>query len=67
MPSEVRFAEIRRLLEKYGWRLARTRGSHHTFEKPGFSILVVPVHGGMVMPIYVRKIQKILKGPKPPV
>ena len=34
-----------RALERQGWELVRVTGSHHIFEKPGHSdVVVVPVH-----------------------
>jgi predicted RNA binding protein YcfA (HicA-like mRNA interferase family) len=59
MPSEVRFAEVRRMLEAKGYRLDRVNGSHHVFEKPGCHHQSVPVHGGKVKVHYVRKIEKL--------
>jgi len=67
MPGEVRFGEVRNILERHGWQLVRIRGSHHVFEKRGYSNIVLPVHNGKVLPIYVRKIEKILKGDRPSV
>jgi predicted RNA binding protein YcfA (HicA-like mRNA interferase family) len=58
MPSPVRFAEIRRLLEKHGWTLARISGSHYIFQKPGHRSFPVPVHHGKVDYVYFRKAQK---------
>jgi predicted RNA binding protein YcfA (HicA-like mRNA interferase family) len=35
-----------RILEKNGWVLARTKGSHHAYQRPGQpGTIVVPVHG----------------------
>jgi predicted RNA binding protein YcfA (HicA-like mRNA interferase family) len=62
MASEQRFADLRRDLERKGWGLARIRGSHHIFEKPGSANLVVPVHQGKVKPAYVRQIKKAIEG-----
>ncbi len=59
MPSPVRFAEIKRLLEAKGYRLARISGSHHIFVKPGCLPQSVPVHGGKVKAFYVKQIQKL--------
>jgi len=59
MPSEVRFAEVRKRLEAKGYRLDRVKGSHHIFEKPGCQHQSVPVHGGKVKVHYVRKIEKL--------
>jgi predicted RNA binding protein YcfA (HicA-like mRNA interferase family) len=59
MPSEVRFSEVRKMLEARGYRLDRIRGSHHVFEKPGAWPVVIPVRHGKVNYVYVRKIAKL--------
>ena len=61
MPSEERFAIVRKLLEDNGWRLVRISSSHHIFDKPGQLQLSIPVHHGKVKPAYVRKIRKIIE------
>ena len=33
-PPQAGFADVRRLLEGFGWHLDRQRGSHVTFVKP---------------------------------
>lgn len=58
MPSEVRFAEVSRLLKKHSWSLIRIRGSHHVFRKPDGSSYSVPVHHGKVKAYYFREIKK---------
>jgi predicted RNA binding protein YcfA (HicA-like mRNA interferase family) len=58
MPSEVRFAELHRLVRKHGWVLIRIRGSHHVFQKPDGSTFSIPVHHGKVKPVYFREIKK---------
>lgn len=60
MPSKVRFAIVRRLLEGAGYVLVRINGSHHIFEKEGAELLSIPVKNGKVKPFYARKIQKII-------
>ena len=60
MPSNVRFAEVRKLLETHGWTLSRIRGSHHVFTKPGAGAVPIPVHHNQVKAAYVRKIQKLI-------
>ena len=61
MPSPVRFAQIRRLLESHGWTLARITGSHHIFVKTGEpQHLSIPVHKGLVKHGYLREIEKRL-------
>jgi len=59
MPGEVRFPEVRRMLEAKGYRLDRVSGSHHIFAKPGCLPQSVPVHGGKVKYGYVRKIERL--------
>lgn len=62
MPSEVRFAVIRQLLERHGWALVRINGSHHVFKKPAAPDVVLSVHHGKVKPFYVRQIKKLIEG-----
>lgn len=64
MPSEQPFPEVRRMLEQAGYRLVRICGSHHLFEKPGASLVSIPVHHGKVKPRYVREIQKLCGRPE---
>jgi predicted RNA binding protein YcfA (HicA-like mRNA interferase family) len=58
MSGEVRFAVVRKLVEKNNWSLIRIRGSHHVFRKPDGSTYSIPVHHGKVKPFYVREIKK---------
>jgi predicted RNA binding protein YcfA (HicA-like mRNA interferase family) len=60
MASPVRFSEVRKKLEAAGYRLVRISSSHHIFEKPGQPIVSIPVHGGKVKPVYVRKIDNLI-------
>ena len=61
MPSPVRFAIVRRMLEEAGWSLARIAGSHHVFTKPGRRSYPLPVHRGKVNPEYVRAVEKLIE------
>jgi predicted RNA binding protein YcfA (HicA-like mRNA interferase family) len=61
MSSEVRFAEVRRMLERAGYTLVRVSGSRHLFEKAGQELLSIPVHRGKVKPFYVRQVEKIVR------
>lgn len=48
-PSDATFADVQAVLKMFGWELARTKGSHHSFKKPGHpgeGTIIVPVHGG---------------------
>jgi len=62
MPSEKRFSEVQKMLERAGYRLVRINGSHHCFAKPGETLLSIPVHQGKVKPYYVREVEKICQG-----
>ena len=58
MPSDVRFADIKRIFESHGYELKRITGSHHIFDKPGKGSIPIPVHHGKVKHVYLRKILK---------
>lgn len=60
MASEVRFADIRRLLERHGWTLVRINGSHHIFQGEDRPLVSIPVHGGRFQPQYVRQVEKAI-------
>jgi len=62
MAGEQRFAEVRKMLEAAGWKLARICGSHHYFTKSGRLPLSIPVHRGKVKPYYVRQVEKTCEG-----
>jgi predicted RNA binding protein YcfA (HicA-like mRNA interferase family) len=61
--NAVRFEELRRLLEAYGWELARIRGSHHVFVRDGAQ-LTVPHHRPHVLPVYVRQVLALIQEPE---
>jgi predicted RNA binding protein YcfA (HicA-like mRNA interferase family) len=58
MASEKHFFEVKRMLERAGYRLVRVSGSHHVFAKPGEQLFSLPVHQGKVKPVYVRQVEK---------
>ena len=59
MPSPVRFAVVKKLLEDHGWALVRIKGSHHSFRKAGVGTFPVPVHHGKVAHVYFKEAEKI--------
>jgi len=61
LPSDVRFAVVKSLLESNGWQLTRISSSHHIFTKPGFPVITIPVHHDKVKAVYVRKIKKLIQ------
>lgn len=41
-----------KVVEKFGWTLARVKGSHHIYTKENIAkIVVIPVHGNRDLPI----------------
>ena len=54
MPSPVRFAVVRRLLEGKGYALTKISGSHHKFTKAGCQPLSIPVHRNQVKYVYYK-------------
>ncbi|HEU5423934.1 MAG TPA: type II toxin-antitoxin system HicA family toxin [Nitrolancea sp.] len=51
-PPQADFDDVRAVLEEFGWVLARERGSHCTFAKPGEYPIIVPKVGG-------RKVKRV--------
>lgn len=62
MAGPVRFAVVRKMLERAGYSLVRIRGSHHVFAKPGRLPVSIPVHHGKVKAFYVKQIEQLLAG-----
>lgn len=59
MPGDVKFSEIRKMLEAKGYCLTRVNGSHHIFTKPEARSVPIPVHEGKVKQAYVRMVKKL--------
>jgi predicted RNA binding protein YcfA (HicA-like mRNA interferase family) len=59
--NEERFAVVQKMLERVGYRLVRSRGSHRLFEKAGRTLVSIPVHRGKVKPFYVRQVKRIVE------
>lgn len=47
--------DLCKVLEREGWKLKRVRGSHHIYQKEGFSPLPVPVHGNKTLGTGLQK------------
>ena len=61
MPSPVRFALIKQLLESQGWTYRAGKGSHNVFSRPGYTPIVIPVHANKVQPVYVRQVERAIQ------
>jgi predicted RNA binding protein YcfA (HicA-like mRNA interferase family) len=61
VPPEVRFEEVRYILEAFGFREVRSKGSHHSFRREDGLKITVPKTGGQnVKGSYVRQIVELL-------
>lgn len=57
--NNVRFSDIRKLLEYEDFELDRVTGSHHIFIK-GELILLIPVHNNKVKTVYVKRVFELI-------
>jgi predicted RNA binding protein YcfA (HicA-like mRNA interferase family) len=60
-PRDVRFSELRKLLEYYGYYLDHVSGSHHIFFREGGQPISIPVHHNRAKEPYVREAIAILE------
>ncbi|MGK7947055.1 MAG: type II toxin-antitoxin system HicA family toxin [Microcystaceae cyanobacterium] len=45
-----------KVVERFGWKLARIKGSHHIYTKENVSaIVVIPIHGNRDLPLGTLK------------
>lgn len=58
-PRDWRFAEIKNLLEYYGFEM-RTRGSHCVFVHPDLDQILSIPYARPVLPVYVEKVLEFL-------
>ena len=60
--ANVAFADMRRLLETFGFRLARVSGSHHVFVHPDVPELVnLQNADGQAKPYQIRQILRLIE------
>jgi predicted RNA binding protein YcfA (HicA-like mRNA interferase family) len=59
-PTDMRFAELDRILRSFGYELKGRKGSHRRYECPGRPRIVVPESSGRVKRIYLSWIIKLL-------
>ena len=58
--ANIRFSELRALMEYLGFEM-RKRGSHHLFDKEGvMEIINLQSHGGHAKPYQVRQVRQIV-------
>lgn len=60
-PVELRFEEVRALLNAFNFEEVRSKGSHHTFRDSEGRTITVPKKGGQkVKRTYIREIVSLL-------
>lgn len=61
--KQVTGPQLARAIEKRGWVLARVRGSHHIYTKPGRrERIVIPIHGNRPLKVGLAKAQMRIAG-----
>lgn len=50
----MRIEEVSVILNHFGYRLVRIRGSHYMFSKPGCDTITLPVHHERIQKRYVQ-------------
>ena len=62
LSRELRFDELRRVLESYGYMMCAPRGgsSHYTFRKPGCRPITVPKHEP-IQRVYVEMVRQVIE------
>jgi predicted RNA binding protein YcfA (HicA-like mRNA interferase family) len=57
LPPDIRFEEVKTLLEAFGFEEKRSKGSHHSFENAQGQVVTIPKKGGKkVKRVYVKRI-----------
>jgi predicted RNA binding protein YcfA (HicA-like mRNA interferase family) len=60
-PPEASFEDVEYVLEAFGFREVRSKGSHHVFENENGEIIIIPKKGGKkVKRTYLEEIIKLL-------
>jgi predicted RNA binding protein YcfA (HicA-like mRNA interferase family) len=62
LSKELRFEELRKVLESYGYVMQAPRGgsSHYTFRKPGYTKITIPKHNP-IKRVYVEMVKDIVE------
>ena len=62
LSKDLRFDELRKVLESYGYEMNAPRGgsSHYTFRKQGKSPITIPKHEP-IKKVYVEMVRKVVE------
>lgn len=61
-PANITIQELQIVLEYFGYKLDRIRGSHFVFKNPNGTHKSIPVHNNKIKEYYIRDILKIIYG-----
>ena len=63
LSSEMRFAELEKILVSYGYIKHGPRGgsSHYTFRKPGRNPITIPMHEP-IKKVYIKLVKEAVEG-----
>lgn len=59
--TDIRFADIEKILLRAGYECVRQKGSHAHFRKYGAPSLTIPVHGGHIKKVYAKEVINLLE------
>ena len=62
LPKDMRFSELRKILEGYGYTMnaPKSGSSHYTFRKPGKCPITIPKHEP-IKRIYVEMVREVVE------
>lgn len=62
LSRDLRFAELRKVLESYGYEMRQPNGgsSHCTFRKPGCAPITIPMHEP-IKKVYVMMVKEVVE------
>ena len=62
LSKELRFEELRKVLESYGYVMQAPRGgsSHYTFRKPGYTKITISKHNP-IKRVYVEMVKDVVE------
>ena len=62
LAKDMRFEELRNILESYGYSMSapRSGGSHYTFRKPGRNPVTIPKHEP-IKKVYVEMVRAVVE------
>ena len=60
LSRDLRFDELRKVLESYGYVMYAPRSSHCTFRKPGCAPITIPMHEP-IKKVYVMMVKEVVE------